>query len=340
MNRRSLALLVLAACERQVAPPEPKREEPKPVKPDPVKQARDEFEVIPQDFAIGTSKLYSHGDFLENSYSEDAFDQGAFVGRLRTLFGAQPGDEYVLRHKGTGFVITAYSGNSGPSLGGGPRYAGKLGAPPDPKDAFERMRTGDDGIAQRIAADPILKAGSPMQRIGKAKTQAESEQGWKDLTVYQRHMDDARAPVGFPAVASELERLISAVPPADWEKTEYDDDSNTVYRVGATKGESFSEDLEPADGLAFLLDRAEKRDPDQRDSLGGIPWRADSHVLYYWEAHRELAQLEPRVRAAWERLARSAKSYDKELRATLADEVRSFGKKLHLSAATITAALK
>ena len=112
-----------------------------------------------------------------------------------------------------------------------------------------------------------------------------------------------------------------------------------MYRVGAAHGESFNEELEPDEGLAFLLDSAEHRDPNARDELGGIPWGADSHVLYYWEAHRELTRYEPRVRAAWQRLARSAKSYDADLQASLSDTVRRFGAKLQIPAATITAAL-
>jgi hypothetical protein len=346
MTRRGLvvafgAFVAFGACEHDGTSPAKKQ----PVVPDPVKQtpveiARAEFELIPGDFAIGTSKLYSRGDFLDEPFGEAAFDQGDFIGRLRTLFGARPGDEYVLRHKATGFVITAYAGASGPSYGGGPNYRGALGAPPAPKDALTRITDGRGNIQARIAADPILAAGSPMAELATAKTNDQREAISKRVARFNRHMADAMAPVGFPPVASELERLVEAVPPADWEVTRYDEDSNTVDRAGAAHGESFTEELEPEAGLAFLLDTAEHRDPAARDAIGGIPWDADSHVLYYFAAHPELASFAPRVRTAWQRLARSTRSYDGDLRASLSDEVRSFATKLHIPANEVTAALR
>src|SRR5688500_17217982 len=84
-----------------------------------------EFERLPPSYAMGTSKLYSRCDFLPLD-DPLAFDEGDFVGRLRALFGPAEDDAVVLRHRATGYVVTAYSAQSGPSYGGGPRYPGVL----------------------------------------------------------------------------------------------------------------------------------------------------------------------------------------------------------------------
>ena len=110
----AFAFVALCACERAEPTPAP---EPNP---DPVQQARAEFELVPGDLAGGTHKLYSRGDFAPGLSIEQQFDEGDFIGRLRTLFGAREGDDYVFRHKQTGYIVTAYSGDSGPSYGGGP----------------------------------------------------------------------------------------------------------------------------------------------------------------------------------------------------------------------------
>ncbi len=59
--------------------------------------------------------------------------EGDFIGRLRALFGPAPDDEYALRHRQSGLVVTAYSAQSGPSYGGagaemdaGPVFAGAV----------------------------------------------------------------------------------------------------------------------------------------------------------------------------------------------------------------------
>jgi hypothetical protein len=85
--------------------------------------ARDEFEVLPFAYRRGTSKLYSRRDFLPPD-DRRAFSEADFIGRLRALFGPVEGDEYVLRHRATGFVVTAYAAQSGPAYGGGPAEPG------------------------------------------------------------------------------------------------------------------------------------------------------------------------------------------------------------------------
>jgi hypothetical protein len=324
MVKAVLFLLLLCACER--ADPPPKAPPPTPVKPDPidpVRQAHDEFELIPADYAIGTHKLYSRGDLMPAGADlEDQFDEGDFIGRLRTLFGARDGDEYVLRHKATGYVITAYSGGSGPSFGGGPRYPGAL-PPADPKALMQAAfaRVDDPAVAARKAADPVLaKAATAPRDFG-------------ELQEVSRHMGDADAGPELAAAVRRLEALIDAVPPADWEKTMFYDEAPGVYRIGAKHGHSFNEELPPADAFAFLVKDAESRDPTERDDLGGIPFDADSAVLMFYTEHEdELADQRPRALAAYRRLLAEAKSYTGDLRASLLDEARDYARKLHVAA--------
>lgn len=214
-----LALLALAACEH--AEPTTKKVPPPPLKPDPVQQARAEFELVSEAEAAGTSKLYSRGSFLPASAAMvDGFNEGDFIGRLRTLFGPRDGDEYVFRDKQTGLIVTAYSGASGPSYGGAENDAA--------------------GREARIKADPLLE-GTPPPPTDIAQ-----------YRLYQRHLDDAVAGPAYAAVIARLDALVSAVPPADWSAVKYFEDGQSAYRVGAKDGEAFEEDLPAADTLAWL----------------------------------------------------------------------------------------
>jgi hypothetical protein len=227
--KAALLLLALTACEH--AETADKKQPPAPPKPDPVQQARAEFELLPADSAAGTSKLYSRGVFMPDAGLADEMDEGDFIGRLRTLFGPRDGDDYVLRHKKTGLIITAYCGDSGPSYGGTPDEVGR--------DA-------------RMKADPMLKGElPPMTDV-------------KQYRIYERHLDDAIAGPERGAVIARLDALVSLVPPADWSTVKYYEDGPTVYRVGAKGGHSFEEDLPPAESLDFLLHAAET---DDRDGL-------------------------------------------------------------------------
>ena len=212
-------LLALAACEH--AEPTAKKAPPPPPKPDPVQQARAEFELVSEDQAAGTSKLYSRGDFLPDSASlVDGIDEGDFIGRLRTLFGPVKDDDYVLRDKHTGLIVTAYSGSSGPSYGGVSDQAGR---------------------EARRAADPILEGKLP--NPGDAR----------EYRLYMRHLDDAIAGPAAAALVARLDAFVSAVPPADFQETKYYDEEPSVYTFGAKDGQSFEEDLPPEQALAFLL---------------------------------------------------------------------------------------
>jgi hypothetical protein len=295
-----------------------------PVKPDPIKQAHDEFELLPADYAVGTHKLYSRGDLMPaGSELDDQLDEGDFIGHLRTLFGAREGDEYVFRHKPTGFIITAYSGNSGPSFGGGPRYQGAL-PPADPKALMQAAMSQpqDPAAAARRAADPVL-----------ARAASSAPRDYQELQEISRHMADADAGPELAAAVRRLEALIDAVPPADWEKTMFYDEAPGVYRIGAKGGHSFNVELPAADAFAWLVKDAESRDPAQRDELGGIPFDADSAVLMFCTEHEdELRDQRPRALAAYKRLLAEAKSYTGDLRETLLGEAREYAGKLHVAA--------
>ncbi len=289
--------------------------------------------MIAQDYRAGTSKLYSRGDFLASPYGHEAFDTGDFIGRLRTLYGPQPGNEYVLRHKATGFVVTAYSGASGPSFGGGPRYFGALPAP----DHLSMLPPASDpaAILARRAADPVIAAGDPSQEL--ATRPADAALG-KRIATYNRHMADADAPVGMPPIVARLDALLESVPPADWEETGYDEDSVTVSRAGAAGGHSFAQELAPAQAIEFLLAEAEHEHLDPEVPLA---WSANLHALYYFQPHAdELASYQPRVRDVWQRFATTVKARPASERTLLADALRDLAPPLHLTGAQVDAALR
>ncbi|HEY0254861.1 MAG TPA: hypothetical protein VGC41_25220 [Kofleriaceae bacterium] len=312
MNVLLVGLLVLSACERQVAPPD---RDPPPRKPDPIAQARAEFETIAPEY--GSSKIYSRADFIDDA--ERAGDEGDFVGRLRTLFGAQPGDRYVLRHKATGFVITASFGGAGPSFGGGM----KIDNPPGIEANLARLRANDEAAQLRIAADPVL-ANNPLLHASPNATDAERDLAMKQYAIYQRHLHDALAPAGFPPIAAELDRLIEAVPPADWSKIDYYDEADVVARIGVAHGRSFSEVLAPEPALTFLLDQGDTRPADDRDEVGNGPW--DLATMYYWEEH-EVPVLRPRVEAALQRLALHARA---DHDAFMLEQANRFASQMHV----------
>jgi hypothetical protein len=207
--------LAVIACEH-AGPKAP------PPKPDPIKQAHDEFELLPPADAVGTSALYWRGDFSSDGAPNGGnFDEGDFIGRVRTLFGPRDGNTYVLRYKKTGAVITAYCNeDDGPSYGGTPDEAGR--------DA-------------RRAADPILHGSVPPPGTS--------------YRVYVRHEHDALAGPKNAAAIARLDALVSMVPPTDYSETKYEDVEPSVWRVGAMGGHSFRSELSPSEGMAFLLAR-------------------------------------------------------------------------------------
>lgn len=321
------AVAAVAACER--AESSAPRHAPPPPRPDPVQQARAEFELIPADYAVGTSKLYSRGDFMAQPFSKEALDEGDFIGRLRTLFGPQADDEYVLRDKKTGYVITAYSAQSGPSYGGGPRYAGAL-PDKDPRallrGAMDRAQDHQREVAARIKADPLLAKGPPQMHPGE-DPQAEI----RAQAAYTKRFEDASAGPELAAAVTRLNQLVDAVRPADWEKTAFYDEEPGVYHIGVAHGHSFDDELPARAALAWLLDRAEHQDPKQRDALGGIPFQDDLDAVDFYSDHAgELADARPRVAAACMRLVAAAKTYQGDLRDELLSQARTLADSLHL----------
>ncbi len=76
-----------------------------PLVPQALECAREEFEVL-TDGNMGTAKMYSRAYFFPLD-DQRARSEGEFLGRLRAVFGERPEDEYVLRHRATGLIVTA-----------------------------------------------------------------------------------------------------------------------------------------------------------------------------------------------------------------------------------------
>ena len=232
-------------------------------------EAEQEFERLPPSYAIGTSKLYARGDFLPLD-DPLAFDEGDFIGRLRALFGPAERDEYVLRHRASGYVITVYSAQSGPSYGGGPRYPGPL---PDDDEAtlFARGLHDRYDPSERIAADPELAAGVPSSRPEHRKRwrDPETQQEIRELDHrWHRRFADASAPPGFAEVVARLDALLNSVTPLDWEEVRYYSDGPSVYRVGVRNGQSFGRDLPVGESLDIL---AATTPPPPPTAASGVP---------------------------------------------------------------------
>jgi hypothetical protein len=281
--------------------------------------ARDEFELLSRSNVAGTSKLYSRRDFLPVD-DPRSFDEGDFIGRLRAIFGAVEGDEWVLRHRATGFVITAYSAQSGPSYGGGPRITADAGSPPPKtKAAYEALTRESKERRARIEADPILSKGTPVD-WGKIDVAALSPADLSALRekehAFARHFGDVAAPPGFAPVAARLDELVNGVAPADFEETRYYGDDPSVIRFGAKAGASFKETLPDDKALDFLLDRSEAKDRPKESALPSDS--PDQNVVdYAARMKRRGASFEskrPRVEAAWFRLVSRSKNYDNEIR--------------------------
>jgi hypothetical protein len=260
------------------------------------------------DYAIGTSKGYSRGDFMPDAPLEAQFDEGDFIGRLRTLFGPGTNDEYVLRSKRTGYVITAYSGKSGPSYGVGPHYVGAL-PPADPRALMARAvpAADDPAVAARIAADPVL-----------ANYDADRPD-MHALQIHERHLSDAKYGPELAVTVARLDALVSAVPPADWEKVEYYDEAPSVYRVGAAHGKAFNVELPPATALEFLFKQTTE------DAID--PFAIASPIEYYLQHQDELADQRPHIVAAYRRFVVMAKS-SRELSGSLLEYARDLGARL------------
>jgi hypothetical protein len=177
-----------------------------------------DFERIDGDYALATSDRCGRNAFIPFRKGDDrAFDTGDFIGRAKALFG-EPGTDdgftFVLRHRPTGIIIDLYSAGSGPSFGGGPVYKGPL-PPADPKALFP------SGLGSSPAIDA---AGLAQMKALMAKPDADTMN--QVALVECQHA----TPAGFYAVASELEALLDATPPADWEAVQ---DSTTAPTASA-----------------------------------------------------------------------------------------------------------
>jgi hypothetical protein len=126
----------------------------------------------------GGIKLYGRADFLPAGDAR-AYDEVGFARRLSVAFGAPVarGDcaiSYCLVHRESGVQIEAYSGPSGPA------YGGSIDA--------------QEAIDARIAMDPILRAGRPMDFV--------LQHAWT------RRMRDAMAGSARCAAITRLDRLL------------------------------------------------------------------------------------------------------------------------------------
>lgn len=289
-----LLLLALLACERADKVPAPKPPPPVP-KPDPIRQARDEFELVSPDLAAGTSKIYSRGDFMANATVRQQFDQGDFLGRMITLFGPRADHMWVLRHKQTGEILTAYAGDAGPAYGG----------------VLHLDRAAD----ARVKGDPLL-AQPAGGAVGDAST-------WESMRIQALHLEDAQAGPQLAGVARRLDALVSQVAPADWDMTTYYAGEPSVYHVGAKGGVSFDDELVPEAALAFLLHTADATDPndDQAELYKAELYKA---ALEYYITHKaELADQKPRMVTAYRRFVALANKAEPDERSSLLDEARA-----------------
>jgi hypothetical protein len=336
----ALITLGLAACSRSVGVPPPRAKTPRAVS-----QAKAEFELLASDYAAGTSKLYSRGDFLPLD-DPQAMSEGDFIGRLRALFGVVQDDEYVLRHRATGFVVTAYDAQSGPSYGGGPRYPGALPTATS-TPAFERIKDDSSERAARIRADPLLSKEHAVD-WSKNDPRTLSPERIQELREHEhtftKRFNDVAAPPGFDKVVARLDALLSAVLPADWEAVRYWGDDPTVYREGARAGAAFSEELSASEGVAYLLSQAAQETPPIKDNAGNAFFGYDDRVVAYWvyqaeQGHSVDAAL-PQVQAAWFRAVAHSREYSADVRKVLLDEAKRQSVVLRLDARKADAALR
>lgn len=276
-------------------------------------RARDDFELAPDAYALGTSQVFHRSLFLPLD-SRLAYDEGDWIGRLRAAFGARANDVYVFRHKSTGFVVTAYFGKGGAAFGGAYRMEGAL-SPQGRADAG-LFTPEDDARVARIAADPILAAKSPRDRAlahhqGKLPAELFGGRALRDADrQWDLHFARVAAPPGSAPVIERLAAILEAVTPLEWSGLRYWADGGEVIRVGLRNGASFSETLPAAEGLAALLAAAESK-PGHAPIGGGGPIGIDYDVVRYWLGHPErVAALEAerkRVHNAWFRLAAQVK---------------------------------
>lgn len=313
-------------------------------------RARDDFELAPDAYALGTYQLFHRNLFLPLD-SRLAYDEGDWIGRLRAVFGARANDSYVFRHEPTGFLVTAYFGKGGAAFGGSSyRIEGAL-SPRGRADAG-LFSPEDDARAARIAADPILAAKSPRDRAlahyqGKLPAELFASRALREADrAWDLHFARVAAPPGSAPVIERLAAILEAVTPVEWSGLRYWADGGEVIRVGLRNNASFSETLPAAEGLAALLAAAEN-EPKHAPIGGGGPIGIDYDVVRYWLGHPErVVALEgerKRVQNAWFRLAaqvRALSGPDAGTEDRLATAAKADAVKLGIDPAKAAAALR
>lgn len=198
----------------------------------------EDLERRPPHEAMGRSKVYSRRDLTGETDPRLAFSAGAFLGPLVTLFGPpDPFGGYVLRHRASGLVFTAYSAQSGPSYGGAVRT-------PDP-EAFRE-------------ASEAYQASSAV--LARARSPEELAAGFEAQRIAVLRMSDLRAPEGMPEIVRALERLLARTPLGDFELKDAHSDFGT-YVVGVRGGVPFEERIGPPAGVRAAEKPRKKRVP-------------------------------------------------------------------------------
>jgi hypothetical protein len=314
-----LAGAVACANDRSSTPVKPP---PPPAAPaDAIAAAKAEFEVVAHELGSGSSKLYSRDLFLPLD-DPRGMATGDFLGRLRALFGPVDDDDFTLRHRATGFLVTAYSAQSGPSYGGGCRLpAGASPTAPDAEVTCDEAADDTDGRERRAAAigpRPVDWGAVDRHELAEAAERPHPllEHGWS------RRLHDAVAPPGFAPVAARLAELVEAVPPVDFETIRWDDEETPiVYVVGVRGGVDVRRVLPVEDGLAYLLAEAER-------ATDHVDARSIHYVLAHAAEGGRFVALLPRVRQIWFRAAAACATRpgcDAEERAELLEQAAGLG---------------
>jgi hypothetical protein len=187
-----------------------------------------DFERLPPESAVGTTKLFARQDLWEAPDPERAHSAGDFIGRLATLFGEpDPDGGFVLRHRASGLVVTATC-----NAVSGPCYGGVARADQQPA-LTEMQRLKDEWEAASVHLLTTIGTGElPSLPLLLARKDA-----WRRLAALS-------APDGYAAAVESLESLLQETPLTDYERI---DRSNELSprRVGVREGEPFVEALPP-----------------------------------------------------------------------------------------------
>jgi hypothetical protein len=212
-----------------------------------------------------------------------------------TLFGVpDPGGEFVLRHRASGAVITAYSAQSGPSYGGG---GGDIPA----HIRHQELRATPAIIALEDEARDIAIRCYDLKRSKAERARLHARR--RELT---RRISEHCDPPGYWAAVERLEKLIAAAPPSDYSTIDESGDSG-VRRVGVRDGQPFDELFSLAETMELYLDRIAAATSADEASFAAI-------TLFH-QLHRapsaQRSTWTPRVREAWLRLLELVEEHGK-----------------------------